>query len=43
METIRRELTLVVPDERVAEGGLKIYTTLDPDMQPPRSTPSHTG
>jgi penicillin-binding protein 1A len=33
METIRRELALVVPDDRVAEGGLKIYTTLDPDLQ----------
>lgn len=33
METIRRELSLVVPDDRVAEGGLKIYTTLDPGLQ----------
>ncbi len=33
METIRRELSLVVPEDRLADGGLKIYTTLDPDLQ----------
>lgn len=33
METIRRELSLVLPEDRVAEGGLNIYTTIDPDLQ----------
>jgi penicillin-binding protein 1A len=33
METIRRELELVVPEDRLADGGLKIYTTIDPALQ----------
>jgi penicillin-binding protein 1A len=33
METIRRELSLVVPEDQIAEGGLKVYTTLDPALQ----------
>lgn len=33
METIQRELALVLPEDRLAEGGLNIFTTLDPDLQ----------
>ncbi len=33
METISRELALVLPEDRIAEGGLKISTTLDPALQ----------
>jgi penicillin-binding protein 1A len=33
METIRRELELVVPEDRLADGGLKVYTTIDPELQ----------
>lgn len=33
METISRELALVLPEDRIADGGLKIYTTLDPALQ----------
>ncbi|MDD5199973.1 MAG: PBP1A family penicillin-binding protein [Terrimicrobiaceae bacterium] len=33
METIRRELALVLPEERIDGGGLKILTTLDPGLQ----------
>ncbi len=33
METIRRELAAVVPPERIDEGGLQVFTTLDPDLQ----------
>jgi penicillin-binding protein 1A len=33
MATIRRELALVLPEERLEGGGLKIYTTLDAGLQ----------
>ncbi len=33
MATIRRELALVLPDERLAEGGLKVFTTIDANLQ----------
>ncbi len=33
METIRRELALVLPGDRLEEGGLTIHTTLDPELQ----------
>ena len=33
METIQRELALVVPEDRLADGGLKIQTSLDPALQ----------
>jgi penicillin-binding protein 1A len=33
METIRRELDLVVPEDRIADGGIKVYTTIDPALQ----------
>lgn len=33
METIQRELALVLTGEQMQQGGLNIYTTLDPDLQ----------
>lgn len=33
METIRRELAAIVPPERIEEGGLQVFTTLDPGLQ----------
>ena len=33
MQTILNELSLAVSEDRIAEGGLKVYTTLDPEMQ----------
>lgn len=33
METISRELALVLSEDRIADGGLKIHTTLDPALQ----------
>ncbi len=33
LDAVRRELALVVPPEKIALGGLRIYTTLDPTLQ----------
>ena len=33
MEAIRSELEQVIPDDRIADGGLKISTTIDPAIQ----------
>lgn len=33
MEAVREDLDALLTDEQQAEGGLKIYTTIDPDLQ----------
>jgi len=33
MDTVIRDLSLVLTDEQVDEGGLKVYTTIDPQLQ----------
>ena len=33
MDTVLRDLDLVLTDEQIDEGGLKVYTTIDPQLQ----------
>ena len=35
-EAVRRELTDLLPGSEVLSGGLRVYTTIDPEMQAPR-------